>query len=60
MSLGQLLLAVTLILVGIVWLGWATISIKFLGGMSVLTGVVLLLESAGVFNVAVPRVRRAE
>lgn len=45
MSLGSLLLAVFLILVGISWLGWVTISLTFLGVWAFVTGIVLLLES---------------
>lgn len=45
MALSTLLLAVWLILVGIVWLGWVTISIKFLGGWAAVTGIVMLVES---------------
>lgn len=45
MSLGSLALAIWLILVGLSWLGWVTISTKFLGGWAALTGLLLLLEA---------------
>lgn len=45
MSLGSLLLAVFLILLGITWLGWISISQTFLGVFALVTGIVLLLES---------------
>jgi hypothetical protein len=45
MSLSSLLLAIWLILVGLAWLGWVTISTRFLGGWALVTGIVWLLES---------------
>lgn len=45
LSLGQLLLAVWLILLGITWLTWVTISSKFLGGFAAVTGIVLIVEA---------------
>ncbi len=45
MSLSSLLAAIWFILVGVVWLGWVTISTKFLGGWAVAVGLVWLLES---------------
>lgn len=50
MSIGQLLLGVWLILVGIDWAGWASFDSKFLGIFAVVTGIVVLLEGAGVVN----------
>lgn len=44
MSLSQLLLAVWLILVGLVWLGWVTVSSKLLGGLALVTGILWLVE----------------
>lgn len=44
MSLSNLLLGVWLILVGITWLAWVTISTKFLGIWAFVTGIVILLE----------------
>lgn len=46
MSLGTLLLGVFLILVGITWLTWVTLSVTFLGVLAFVTGIVLLLESS--------------
>lgn len=45
MSLSQLLLAVWLILVGLSWMAWVTISIKFLGIWAFVTGIVWLVEA---------------
>lgn len=44
MNLSQLLLGVWLILVGVTWMAWATISIKFLGIWAFVTGIVWLIE----------------
>jgi len=44
MSLGQLLLGIWLILLGITWLGWVTISTQFLGGLAAVTGLIWLVE----------------
>jgi uncharacterized membrane protein len=44
MSLGNLLLGIWLILVGISWMAWVTISIKFLGIWAFVTGIVILVE----------------
>lgn len=44
MSLGTILLAVWLILVGITWLTWVAITSAFLGGFALVTGIVLLVE----------------
>jgi len=45
MSLSQLLLAVWLILVGMTWMGWVSISTTFLGVWAFVTGIVWLLEA---------------
>lgn len=45
MSLGSLLLGIWLILVGITWLTWATISLTFLGIWAFVTGIVWLVET---------------
>lgn len=44
MSLSQLLLAVWLILVGVTDLGWVTVSIKLIGGLALITGILWLVE----------------
>lgn len=44
MSLSTLLLGVWLILVGITWLAWVSISLTFLGVWAFVTGIVLLVE----------------
>lgn len=46
MSLSTLLLGILLILLGIVWLGWVVISTKFIGIWALVTGIVILVESA--------------
>ena len=45
MSLSHLLAAIWFILVGIAWLGWVTISIKLLGGLALVVGVLWLVEA---------------
>lgn len=45
MQLGSLLLAIWLILVGLTWLTWVSISTQFLGGLAAVTGILLLVES---------------
>lgn len=45
MSISSLLLAVWLILVGVTWLTWVSIDIKFLGLVGFITGILLLVES---------------
>ena len=47
MSLGYLLHAVWLVLLGLTWIGWIDLSAKFLGAFAILVGVVLLLELGG-------------
>jgi hypothetical protein len=44
MSLSSLLLGVWLILVGIAWLGWVVINIKFLGLWAFITGILIIVE----------------
>lgn len=58
MSLGQLLLAVWLIILGMLWLGWVTVSNKFLGGWAFVTGIVLILEGISVVTWVLPVGRR--
>jgi hypothetical protein len=58
MSLSTLLLAIWLILVGLTWLTWVNISIKFLGGLALVTGIVFLLEGLSVFSYNLPARRR--
>lgn len=58
MSLSQLMLAVTLILIGVVWLGWVEVSGTVLGIFALITGVLIILEGLGTFNYALPRRRR--
>lgn len=60
MSLSHLLLALWLIMVGLAWLGWVAISIKFLGGWALVTGIILLLEAASVFSYSIPARHRTE
>lgn len=48
MSVGSLLLALWLILVGVVWVGWISIDIKILGVLAFVTGIIWLVEGAGV------------
>ena len=43
--IGSLLVAIWLILVGVDWLGWITISIKLLGLIAFIAGLVWLIES---------------
>lgn len=45
MSLGQLLLGLWLLLVGITWMTWVSISTQFLGGLAAVTGLIWLVES---------------
>ena len=45
MSISSLLLAIWLILVGVVWLGWISIDTKFLGLVAFITGILWLVES---------------
>jgi uncharacterized membrane protein HdeD (DUF308 family) len=58
MSLSALLLAVWLILVGLVWLTWVTISVEFLGGFALVVGVVMILEGLSVFSYSLPSRKR--
>lgn len=44
MSLGSLALSVWLILVGLEWLTWITVSAKFLGAWALVTGILLIVE----------------
>lgn len=55
MSLGQLLLGVWLILVGIAWLAWVVISAEFLGFWAFVTGIILIVEGAGMWSHTVIR-----
>lgn len=50
MSVGNLLLGIWLILVGAVWAFTISIDIKILGLFGVVTGIVLLVEGAGVWK----------
>lgn len=45
MSLSNLLLGVWLILVGITWVTWVLVDVKFLGLWAFVTGIVILVES---------------
>lgn len=54
MSLGSLLLAVWLILVGLTWIGWVVLTIKFLGGWGLATGIILILEAYHPINIQKP------
>jgi hypothetical protein len=49
MSVASFLLGVWLILVGVTWLTWVTIDIKFLGLLGFITGLVWLIEGAAPF-----------
>lgn len=53
MSLSTLLLAIWLILVGITWLAWVSISIKLLGIWAFVTGIIFLVEA--IRPITVPR-----
>lgn len=53
MSLSTLLTGIWLILVGITWLAWVTINVKFLGLWAFVTGIVWFIE--GVHPVIVYR-----
>lgn len=48
MSIGNILLGLLLILVGIAWLAWVSIDIKLLGLLSFVTGFVILILSSGI------------
>lgn len=50
MSLTQLFLAATLILFGLATLGWLAVPSTLLGGCALITGVLLVLEGAGVWS----------
>lgn len=45
MSLSHLLAAIWFILIGITWLAWVSLSLKFLGIWALVTGIVWLVES---------------
>jgi len=60
MSLSQLLLAITLILIGIVWVGWVDISATVIGIFALITGALILLEGLGSFSYSLPHRRRSE
>lgn len=45
MSLSSILLGIWLILLGASWVGWIDVSLKFLGLMAFLTGIIWLIES---------------
>lgn len=45
MSIGSLFLAVWLILVGVSWLAWITVDVKFLGLLGFITGILFLVDS---------------
>lgn len=53
--MGNLLLALLLILLGITWAGWVAISGVLLGLLAILTGVVLLVENRTVVNTYIRR-----
>jgi hypothetical protein len=44
LHLSHVLLALWLILIGLLWLTWITINMKLLGGLAVVTGVLVLIE----------------
>lgn len=54
MSISNLLLAIWLILVGVTWLTWVNIDIKFLGLLGFVTGILLLVESYHPINIRRP------
>lgn len=56
MSISNLLLAIWLILVGVTWLTWVNIDIKFLGLLGFVTGILLLVESYHPINIRRPQV----
>ena len=58
MSLSNLLAAVWFILVGINWLGWFTLDLRFLGAWALATGIVWLLEAW--HPLTLPVIRRHE
>lgn len=45
MALSHLLLGAFLIVLGISWLGWVTVSATFLGVFALITGIVWLVEA---------------
>lgn len=51
MSISTLLLGVWLILLGSDWLGWISVSIKFLGLWAFVTGVVILVDTFHPINI---------
>lgn len=53
MSISSLLLAIWMILVGVTWLGWISVDIKFLGLLGFITGILMLIE--GFRPLRVPR-----
>lgn len=55
MSLGNLFLSATLIVWGVSLLDWITVSPKVLGVLALVTGILLLLEGAGVWSWSTPR-----
>lgn len=50
MALSTLALAVTLILVGLSWLGWVAVSVGVLGALALITGILIILEGLSVFS----------
>lgn len=44
LHLSHVLLALWLILVGLLWLTWITINTKLLGGLALVTGILMLIE----------------
>lgn len=54
MSISSILLALFLILVGVSWLTWVNIDIKFLGLLGFVTGILLLVESYHPINIRRP------
>lgn len=54
MSISSLLLAVWLILVGVTWLTWVNIDIKFLGLLGFITGILILVEGVHPITVRKP------
>ncbi len=58
--LSSVLLAVFLVLVGVSWAGWATISLGFLGVSAIVVAGAILLELLFDGPTALPRLRRRQ
>lgn len=54
MSLSALFLAIFLIVLGMSWIGWLTVSAVALGIIAFVTGILMVLEGLSIFSYSLP------